>query len=166
MNSKELIKKLGLTPHPEGGYFKEVYRSSEIIRADALPERYSTERAVSTSIYFLLESGDFSAFHRLQSDETWHFHTGSPVFIYMITDNGKLIKVELGNSGSESPVFQYTIFKNVWFAAEVKEPGSFTLVGCTVAPGFDFTDFEFADRFTLLEEYPLHKDIIEKLTNE
>ena len=111
------IQHLKLTQHPEGGYFREVYRSDEIIHKKGLPERYSSFRSFSTSIYFLLESNKFSAFHRIKSDETWHFYKGSPLLLYIILSNGKLITVRLGQNPENKELFQFTIPKGSWFAA-------------------------------------------------
>lgn len=163
-DAKFYIEKLGLQPHPEGGYFKEIYRSGEIILPEGLPRRLTKERSVSTSIYFLLEGKQVSKFHRLKSDELWHFYDGSGVSIHIIDDKGNLSKVVLGKEIDKGEVFQTVIPAGHWFAAELKDRKSFTLVGCTVAPGFDFGDFELADRNKLLNSFPLHESIIKKFT--
>ena len=160
------IKKLGLVKHPEGGWFKEVYRSSEVIKKEYLPPRFHGERHHSTSIYFLLTSDTFSAFHRIHSDELWHFYAGSPVTVYMIDEGGKYSEVILGSDPEEGEVFQFAVPAGVWFGAMVNVPDSFTLIGCTVAPGFHFDDFSLGKREELTLNYPQHKDIIEKLTRE
>ncbi len=160
------IEKLGLQKHPEGGLFKEVYRSSEVIKKEHLPERFHGERHHSTSIYFLLTSDTFSAFHRIKSDELWHFYVGSAVTVYMIDDDGNYSEVTVGSNPENDEVFQYAVPAGVWFGAKVNDPDSFTLIGCTVAPGFHFDDFELAKRAELIRDYPQHKDIIEKLTRE
>ncbi len=159
----ELVKKLNLLKHPEGGFYKEVYRSEEKISSDALPDRFGGERNFSTSIYYLLEKGDFSAFHRIKSDETWHFYSGDPLEIFIIDNTGKPDKIILGSPEYEG-VFQYTVLAGNWFAARTVKGGSWSLVGCTVAPGFDFNDFELAERRKLIDSYPGLKDIIQEFT--
>lgn len=159
------IKKLDLQKHPEGGYFKEVYRSEEKINSNALPQYFNGERNTSTSIYFLLKSDDFSSFHKIKSDEIWHYYQGSPLTIFIII-NGKIEKLLLGNNPENGESFQQIVPKNSWFAACVNKPSSFSLVGCTVAPGFDFNDFELATRKELLESYPTLHEKINKLTRK
>jgi len=158
------IEKLGLEKHPEGGYFKEVYRSEEIIPKQSLHKRYLGDRNHSTSIYFLLTSNEFSAFHRIKSDETWHFYSGSPVTVHMIDESGKYSNVKLGSNPENGEVFQFAIPHGVWFAASVNEPDSFTLVGCTVAPGFHFDDFELGKREELIKLFPQYEGVIRKFT--
>ena len=159
------IDHLNLTKHPEGGYFKEVYRSTELISKASLPNRYSDARCFGTSIYFLLGGSEFSTFHRLASDEIWHFHTGTTAKVYEIdTRSGELITHHIGSNVTEGDRFQVVIKAGNWFAAEVIDKSSFILVGCTVAPGFDFADFEMTDRTTLSQEYPQYSELIKNLT--
>ncbi len=157
------IDKLTLTAHPEGGFFKETYRSDESIPDTALPARFGGTRNFSTAIYFLLRSQDRSMFHKIKSDELWHFHAGSSLNIYVLTDSGLAIH-RLGPDPDEGDSLQVVIPANCWFGAKVIQPDSYTLAGCTVAPGFDFQDFEIAERDLLLKAYPDHKAIIELLT--
>ena len=157
---KKIINKLNLKKHSEGGYFSEVYRAKEIIKKNSLPKRFIGNRNISTSIYFLLCDNEFSAFHKLKADEVWHFYSGSPLNIYIIQKNGKLKKIILG----EKYNYQLVIEKEQWFAAEVSEDNSYSLVGCTVAPGFDFRDFTLGDRNKLIKLFPKHKKLIERLT--
>ena len=164
--AKRYIRQLKLESHPEGGYFKEIYRSGEIFSADNLPKRYKGNRAFSTSIYFLLDEKQISAFHRLKSDETWHFYDGESLRIHIIDTNGKLSKIVLGKNLLNDEKIQFTIKKNCWFAAELINKKSFALVGCSVSPGFDFEDFEFGNRNFLIKKYPEFKSIILKLTKE
>ncbi len=167
MNTSQYwIKKLNLQKHPEGGYFKEVYRADEKILGEHLPERYSGPRHHSTSIYFMLTGDEFSAFHRIKSDETWHFYVGSSVTIHMIDPNGKYSSVKLGSNPENEEVLQFTIPHGTWFAALVDEPDSFALVGCTVSPGFDFDDFELGKREELVKLFPEHEEMVRKLTRE
>jgi predicted cupin superfamily sugar epimerase len=150
------IEHLGLKPHPEGGYYLETYRSSEKIS--------EIGRSISTAIYYLLRSGDRSHFHRLKSDEIWHFYDGSSAVIHFIDANGVRSQRYIGLDIKNGELPQVLIPKGTWFAAEVAAPDSFILVGCTVAPGFEFQDFELADRSTLLSQYPEHREIIERLS--
>ncbi|MCS6822332.1 MAG: cupin domain-containing protein [Microscillaceae bacterium] len=156
------IEKLQLTAHPEGGYFKEIYRSVGKVGEACLPQGLYGERNYATSIYFLLESHQFSAFHRIAFDEIWHFYEGSPVGIYVIDIQGNVNKYLLGRDIEQKQQFQIIIPANHWFAAEVIEPESFSLVGCTVSLGFDFQDFELARKNELLSQFPQAKDYIER----
>lgn len=158
-NAEYWITKLGLIAHPEGGYFKEIYRSVDI--ADkSLPERFSGNRNFSTAIYFLLKSEEVSVFHRIKSDEIWHFYSGSPLTVYVINQAGDLETHLLGDNPDNNESFQIIVGHSQWFAAKVNNPDTYTLVGCTVSPGFDFHDFEMADREELLKDYPQHQEII------
>jgi len=156
--AQDWIKKLNLLPHPEGGYYKEVYRSEEEIVAELLPGDRSGVRSVSTAIYFLLEGNDFSAFHRIKSDEIWHFYAGNQLIIYAIDEKGLLTEHPLN---LEIPM--QIIPKNNWFAAELADKNSYALVGCTVAPGFDFDDFEMGDGGLLQLQFPQHTELIQQL---
>jgi len=162
MDVARIIDRLKLAPHPEGGYFRETYRASETIEGTALPRRFGGERSISTAIYFLLEAGQCSHLHRIQSDEVWHFYAGDPLIVVEIDAAGGLRTTRLGNE--PDAVYQHVVPAGVWFGAIPAVNGRFTLVGCTVAPGFDFADFELADRTTLLAEYPVHRDWILRLT--
>lgn len=157
------IDKLQLQPHPEGGYYREVYRAGEMILAENLPGAYNGYRNISTSIYFLLQRNDFSAFHKLKSDELWHFYDGSGLKISLIDQSGNFNEICLGKNIDEGEVFQTVIKKNCWFAAELIDKKSFALVGCTVSPGFDFRDFEMADCEQLIGQFPELKDRIIRL---
>ncbi|MCC7158764.1 MAG: cupin domain-containing protein [Ignavibacteria bacterium] len=165
MNKTEhYISKLALEKHPEGGWFKEVYSSNELIKAEHLPARFKGHRRHSTSIYFLLTGDTFSALHRIKSDELWHFYDGSPVSIHMIDEKGNYSAARLGHDVEEGEVFQFAVPAGVWFGATINDKDSFTLVGCTVAPGFHFDDFELGVRGELVKSFPQHKGVIEKLT--
>lgn len=158
------IKKLQLTQHVEGGAFRETYRSELTIPRTILPLFFQGDRNTSTSIYFLLASGQFSAFHRIASDEVWHFYFGDPLLVHEIGHNGRLITHLLGTNPEKGESFQTVVKAGSWFAS-VPAPGSeYALVGCTVAPGFDFADFELADRVTLSQQYPEHAELIQELT--
>jgi hypothetical protein len=158
------IDKLELLPHPEGGYYKEVYRSEEKIFSLGLPSRYKTPRAFSTSIYYMLKEEQVSKFHRLKSDEIWHFYYGSSLTIHLIDKTGNLIKHHLGIQMDDIHLPQVHIKRGNWFAAEVDDKSSYSLIGCTVAPGFEFSDFEIAKKDKLIKTYSDYKDVIEKFT--
>jgi len=159
------IKHLELLPHPEGGYYKETYRSSETIASVALPDRFEGDRSFSTAIYFLLRSEDRSVFHRIKSDEVWHFYQGSLLLIYVLQEN-ELKIIKLGSDVEKGESLQVVIPANCWFGAHVAQQNSFALCGCTVAPGFDFRDFEMADRQDLLKKYPGFEKEIIRLTRD
>src|ERR1700729_1066310 len=143
------IEKFQLIPHVEGGAFREVYRSDLVISKSALPLFFQGNRAASTSIYFLLAAGQFSAFHRIASDELWHFYFGDPLLIYEINHSGMLTTHRLGNNPENGEVFQTMIRAGSWFASVPADDSEYALVGCTVSPGFDFADFELADSQSL-----------------
>lgn len=157
------IEHLELKSHPEGGWYKEVYRSEEEIPVNGLPVRYKGSRSFSTSIYYLLEKGQISALHRIQSDEQWHFYAGSPLSVFIIHPNGILENLVIGSNPEKGEVFQGVVKAGCWFGSMVEE--GYALVGCTVSPGFDFADFELGKREELLHQYPQHKEIILRLTH-
>ena len=156
------IATLGLQRHPEGGWFVESYRSAGSIPSAALPERFDGPRSFCTAIHFLLEGGDFSALHRLNSDETWHFYEGAPLTVHVISPAGIYYRLLLGRDPERGEVFQATVPAGCWFGAE--SGGGLSLAGCTVAPGFDFDDFELADRKVLAARFPQHGALITRLT--
>jgi predicted cupin superfamily sugar epimerase len=158
------IKRLNLRPHPEGGFFRETYRAAESVAADQLPPRFGGARSFSTAIYFLLGAGHFSAFHRIKADEIWHFYAGGPLDLYVIQPDGQLITQRLGLNVEHGELPQRVIPANHWFAARPAPASPYTLVGCTVAPGFDFADFELATTTQLAALFPQHKTIIATLT--
>lgn len=153
-----------MQPHPEGGCFIETYRSAETVAHAHLPGRYADSRNFSTAIYFLVRGGEFSSLHRIQSDELWHFYAGTCLTVYYIDSQGVLQTIRLGSDAEQSEVFQAVVPAGCWFGSAVENPSGFALVGCTVAPGFDFADFELAKRDELLRQYPHHQAVIEKLT--
>ena len=165
-DAKFWIEKLRLAPHPEGGYYRETYRSELVVAKTALPPAFSGDRALATAIYFLLAGEDFSAFHRLHSDEMWHFYAGGPLVVSVIDERGKYLEIQLGSDAEVGEVFQAVVKAGCWFGARVKDSKSFALVGCTVSPGFDFEDFELGKRAELLRLYPQRRKVIEKLTRE
>ncbi|HNQ69283.1 MAG TPA: cupin domain-containing protein [Bacteroidales bacterium] len=159
---QQIVKKLQLLPHPEGGFYRETYRCETVIPQSVLGYDFNAQRNVSTCIYFMLVSGNFSAFHRIKQDEIWHFYRGSALRLYMISLEGKLSKVKIGSDILNGEMPQFVVPAGYWFAAEVIAENSYSLVGCTVAPGFDFADFELGDKVILGELFPNHKEIIEK----
>lgn len=163
-NSTYWIEKLKLQKHPEGGYYKEIYRSDELITADSLPDRFAGDRCFSTSIYFLLENEDFSAFHKIKSEEIWHYYQGDSLTIFTIDDHGILNNYKLGCIPENNEHLQVVVPRNTWFAAKLNNKTTFSLLGCTVAPGFDFNDFELAKRDSLIRLFPQHTGIIKDLT--
>jgi predicted cupin superfamily sugar epimerase len=158
------IERLGLQPHPEGGYFRETYRAGESIAHEALPARYDGPRAFMTAVYFLLASGDVSALHRLRSDELWFFHAGSALTVTSIAPDGALVEARVGANAARGEHLQLSVAAGCWFGAVVEAPDSFALVGCVVAPGFEFADFELGDRLALLRAFPQHRAVVERLT--
>ena len=162
---QELINHYNLLPHPEGGFYRQTYASAEHIPMEALPASFDGSRSFSTAIYFLLPHGNFSAFHRIKSDEVWHFYEGCPLNIHVIHPNGDYECLKLGSNMMNGESYQLVVPANAWFASEpTGETGTFALVGCTVAPGFDFADFELADAEKLVEQYPNHAQLIRRLS--
>lgn len=158
------IDQLGLIPHPEGGYYRETYRSSLTIAREALPLQFTGPRLVSTAIYFLLDGENFSAFHRLRSDELWHFYAGGSLLVHVIEENGRHSEISIGSNPEAGESLQAVVKAGSWFASSVRDRSSFALAGCTVAPGFDFEDFELGRRSDLIGLYPQHRRLIERLT--
>ena len=158
------IEKLELSTHIEGGAFRETYRSEMAMAQEHLPAVFKGNRSVSTAIYFLLKEGQFSALHRIASDELWHFYEGHTLHIYEITVEGTLLTHVLGRDLERGESFQCVVRAGSWFGSRCEVPGGFALVACTVAPGFDFEDFVLADRQTLSEEFPQHRELIRELT--
>ncbi|ACT95141.1 cupin domain-containing protein [Dyadobacter fermentans] len=160
------IEKLNLLPHPEGGYYAETYWAPETIPQHALPARFGGDRAFSTGIYFLLESHNFSAFHRIQADEMWHFYAGEALEVFVIDEKtGELTVIRLGNDPDNGETFQAVVPAGAWFGSRPAAGSSYALVGCTVAPGFDFADFEMAACDALTQQYPQHAALIAGLTH-
>ena len=166
MNINEVhnwVSKLGLTPHPEGGYYKRTFESDEKITDKELSVTFEGHRKLYTSIYFLLTSDDVSHFHRLKSDELWYFHAGSPLTIHVIDENGEYQESKLGLNLEKGEVPQILVKKNSIFGSSVMEEETFSLVGCMVSPGFEFRDFELFTQDELIQKYPQHEEIILKL---
>jgi predicted cupin superfamily sugar epimerase len=164
-SAEEIIRQLNLKPLPgEGGFYRETYRSAEKIPREALPGRYGTEKSFSTAIYYLLTPGTSSAFHRLPADEIFHFYLGDPVLMLKLHPDRRAEEIILGREIDKGQFVQTIVPANTWQGCLLREGGSFALLGTTVAPGFDFSDYETGDRETLLKKYPEYKELIEKLT--
>jgi uncharacterized protein len=161
------IERLGLKPHPEGGFYSETYRSEDEVASGALPMRFHSPpdfpRKVSTAIYYLLTEGDFSSFHRIRSDELWHLYAGGPLTIHTLGKEGYR-KFILGSDIAAGENYQVCVKAGLWFAAELSPSSGYCLTGCTVSPGFDFRDFEMARAESLSAAFPEHRDLITRLT--
>jgi len=142
-----LVAKLQLIPHPEGGFYRETYRSI---------------KNYSTCIYYLLTSDTFSAFHRIKQDEIWHFYSGEPISLHLINPEGAYTKIMIGNNMKTNQIPQFVVPAGYWFAANVES--DYALVGCTVSPGFDFSDFELAKKKDLIKQFPPIEAIINRFT--
>ena len=160
----ELIRRLNLQPHPkEGGFFRETYRAADVWPAAGLPSGYVGDRRGSTAIYYLLTPTTFSEMHRLPSDEVFHFYLGDPVEMLQLDDSGGRI-VTLGQDVAAGQQLQVVVRGGVWQGSRLKPGGAFALLGCTVAPGFDFADYERGDRAALTAEFPAFAEWITRLT--
>lgn len=161
----DLIRMLQLQPHPnEGGYFRETYRPAETFPADALPARYGGARSTSTAIYYLLTATTYSALHRLRSDEVFHFYLGSPVRMLQLYPDGEARTVLLGPDLQAGQQVQVVVPRGVWQGSLLEPNGDFALLGCTVAPGFDYADYEGGRRDELIAQYPHLAELIGRLT--
>lgn len=161
-----IITTLELKPHPEGGFFRETYRSSGEIHPDSLDTRYTGPRNYATCIYFLLTSKHFSSFHRIHQDEIWHFYAGAPILLHIISESGADTKQMIGTNLQQGEVPQFVVPGGSWFAAEVAEPDSYSLIGCTVSPGFSFEDFELGSQKELVARFPDQEALISRLTRD
>ncbi|WP_441000829.1 cupin domain-containing protein [Fodinibius sp. SL11] len=150
---EQMIHKLDLSPHPEGGYYRECYKSDQQV---TLPN--GEERSAGTGIYFLLTEGELSNWHRVSSDEVWHFYDGDQLILEVIDQDGKLIKLKLGKDYADNVKFQQLVPQHCWQRAY--STGDYSLVGCTVSPGFEFEDFEMIEPEKLAEKYPNIRDKI------
>ncbi len=160
------IDRLDLEAHPEGGYYRESYRADTSIPETALPDRFDGDRNAAALIYFLLPGSAFSALHRIQQDEAWHFYAGAPLTLHQIAPDGTYTTCTLGRRIDEDQHLHTVVPAGTWFGATVTDAARYTLAGCTTAPAFDFADFEMADRAALRDAYPQHSALIERLTRE
>lgn len=165
-NASFWIQHLKLSKHIEGGRFSEVYKSALKLSTAQLPPNFPTNanRHACTHIYFLLERNQFSALHRIKSDELWHFYAGDSLVIYEIEKSGKLNKHVLGNDLEKGQQLFTYVKAGSWFGASLPKESEYSLVGCTVSPGFDYADFEMAERENMQNEFPQHSELIKALT--
>jgi uncharacterized protein len=152
------VKAYEMNQHPEGGFYKEIYRSE-----NSLTTNYGASRSLMTSIYFLITKGNFSAFHRIKSDELWSYHYGDALAVHIIDPDGNYSILKIGSDVENGEQLQGIVPAGSWFASEVLDGGNYSLVGCVVAPGFDFEDFELAKKSQLTQLFPQHDLVIEKL---
>jgi len=157
----ELIRRLGLQPHPEGGHYRETYRGAQQV----LREPGGPARSACTAIYYLLHEGAYSAWHRIASDEIWHFHAGCSLHVHVLQERAGVVSHRLGDVLRDpAAAYQVVVPAGSWFGAELLEPGGYALVGCTVSPGFEFSEFELADADALLADHPGHEALIRRLS--
>lgn len=165
-SAQNWIDNLNLQKHPEGGWFNEVYRSSESISRQHLPNRFNGNRNFSTSIYYLLVAPEISSFHKIKQDELWYFHDGSSLTLHIIDESGEYHKLNLGKDINKKQQPQVIIKAGWIFAASVDSDSGYTLVGCNVAPGFDFDDFEILTRKELIFLFPEQEVVILNYTKK
>lgn len=163
--SDYIIRTLNLSQHPEGGYYKETYRSLGEIEEKNLGPNFKGKRNYATCIYFLLTSNKFSALHRIKQDEIWHFYDGAPLNLHTISVHGEHKMIRIGRDLAKGETPQFVVPGGCWFGAEVADKDAYSLVGCTVSPGFSFDDFELKSREDLCALFPDKKEIISKLTH-
>ena len=164
VSAREIIELLDLKPLEfEGGYYRETYRSQDILKAAHLPERYRTDRAICTAIYYLLTPDTSSKIHRLPTDEIFHFYLGDPVAMLLLYPDGRGGEVTLGPDLVAGQGIQLTVPAGVWQGSRLVEGGRFALMGTTVAPGFDIGDFEAAEYDDLIRNYPEYSAAIDRL---
>lgn len=161
---REIVERLGLEPHPEGGYFRETYQAALSVRHPSVQEGAEATRPASTGIYFLLPASEFSAFHRVtRSDELWHLYAGNPLELHLIHDDGAYeIRLLTGDMMQGEPMT--VVPAGCWQAAQVAGSGAWSLCGCTVAPGFTYADFELATVASLIQRFPQHEAVIRRFT--
>ncbi len=165
ISAEEIIDLLGMQPHPEeGGHFVQTYKSAEMIPKAGLPERYRSRRAFGTAIFYLLTPDTCSALHRLASDEIFHFYLGDPVTMLQLHPDGYSQVVTLGQDIAQGQQLQVVVPSETWQGSFLNEGGEFALLGCTVAPGFEYADYEHGSRGALLKEYPDQQELIIRLT--
>jgi len=160
------IRALGLRRHPEGGFYREIYRSGGSVAREHLAGDFSGDRSFATSILFLLGGHDFSALHRIKQDEIWYFHHGSALNVHVIDSAGLYSRLTMGPDPAAGHHLQGVVKAGLFFGASLEDPGSYALVGCACAPGFDFEDLELPDRKELLSLFPQHARLITQLTRD
>ena len=160
---KRIVERLKLAPHPEGGFFREVYRSTTKLDHPGLPTDIDRRRSAGTLIYFLLSGDDVSAFHRVRwSDEIWHLYSGGPLELFLIGDSGKLERRLLTTELTQGEPTTL-VPAGTWQSARLVAGASWALSGCSVSPGFEYDDFEMPLGSELVERYPEHEATIRKL---
>jgi len=157
---KELVEHYQMIEHPEGGWFKEVFRSAE-----SLKNNEKENRSLLTSIYFMLTDQNCSNFHSIKSDELWYYHSGAGFTVHCISPKGEYYTLKIGPNFAAGEVYQAVVPKGTIFGSTVEVKDSYSMVGCAVAPGFDFADFKLFSRKELLQKYPQHQTIINRLTS-
>ncbi|MBI3548258.1 MAG: cupin domain-containing protein [Elusimicrobia bacterium] len=162
--AREIVSRLKLKPHPEGGFYRETYRAKGVIPKAALGAGFGGERAHSTAIYCLFPKGAVSRFHRIRSDELWHFYIGGPLTIVELRRSGPPKKTVLGPDLKAGQRPQHAVPAGVWFGAYPNDGTPYCLAGCTVAPGFDFSEFELGSRRELLRVFPRARREVLRLT--
>lgn len=166
-DAQHWIDELELDAHPEGGFYRETYRTDLRIPKEHLPPRFDGARNVAALIYFLLRSAEASALHRIEQDEVWHFYAGAPVTLHEIRPDGTYVQQTLSREVERGHRLQAVVPAGTWFGATIAAGSpDYALVGCTTAPAFDFSDFELGERAELLQAYPEHRDVIERLTRD
>ncbi|MFM7645842.1 MAG: cupin domain-containing protein [Sphingomonadales bacterium] len=155
-----LIEKYQLIPHPEGGHYCSTYRAPLVLPPSSLPESFGGHRPVSTAIFFLLQAGDFSGFHRIKSDECWHFYQGDPLWVHCLDQQGQYKRYTLGAGMDSDHHFQLVVPAGTWFASEPATGSAYSFVGCTVSPGFDIADLEMGSAARLAARYPQQQELI------
>ena len=158
------IAALGLQPHPEGGFFRETWRTPGRVAREALPERFPAPRSLGTAIVYLLRAGDRSRLHRLRADEVWHLYDGGPLHLHVLEPGSGYRLLTLGRDAARGETPQCVVPHGAWFGAEPAKGAAFALAGCTVTPGFEYEDFELGERDALLAAFPAHRALVERLT--
>jgi predicted cupin superfamily sugar epimerase len=157
-----LVQQFQMLEHPEGGFYAPAFRSDQLLDTSTLKiNRWKGPRNLYSSIYYLLMNGQFSCWHRIASDEMWHFYEGDPITLHVLTKDGAYYCKTLGNPSSDL-CYQWVVKGGDWFAAISSGPIGYSLTGCSLAPGFDFADFEIGSKEMLLEQYPNQADVIRK----
>ena len=164
MTADQIIELLGLEPHPEGGFFAETYRAALTLPEDGLPPEYGGPRAAGTAIYYMIRPDSPSRMHRVRSDEVYHFYLGDPAELLLLEPHGEGRTITLGPDLAAGQRPQAVVPGGVWQGCRVLPGGEFALLGATVAPGFDYADFELADGDTLMKAYPEHAGALTALT--
>lgn len=166
LDADELIRRLDLQPHPEGGYYRETYRAStrtQTVEREGHLVRLENPRSVSTAIYFLLPAGEKSTWHRIDADEMWHFYAGGPMLIAELHEQGRVRETILGSDLAAGQKPQHVVPAGCWFASRPLAEDGYSFVGCTVAPGFEFDHFELANTQALLDDWPQNRELIDSL---